>query len=505
MNAVAILNAVTSPSATTDLQALARMDTLAYGQRRDASAKALGVSVLILDKAVREAQAQIRKEELERAAVEKGVEESPQLRYAKSIGLEGSYCKRGGVVFRWMDTHWEAQNGQNGKELESAALHFLVECAADKVSEKLAQSAVATAALYLPELPAPAAVLQHTPIVPTRDGYLIVNHNQVTLRPADKADGITYVLSCGYDPFATCPRFNTFLVEALPDQSMRDYLQEYLGYTLLSDTRHEIAAWLIGEGGTGKGTVGVVAQGLHRRVVAIDLEHVNSFTMACIVDASLVYIDETPRRKIPEQIMKSAISGDRMSSDVKNRDPISFAPTAKWLINGNHLPPLSDHSTGFWRRFIIFPFSIKPKVRIPCLGETIVETELEGVLNWALAGLQRLLKRGSFAPLPEVMQRIKDEAIVSANSVASWADECEVKISEDGGLSSKDDAYQYYRRWAARNGLGMVSNNTFWERMPTVVPRLVQSRPRINGRQVPSANLTWPPEVAAGLLFAQTG
>lgn len=330
------------------------------------------------------------------------------------------------------------------------------------------------------------------PILPTRSGYIEFGEDgqSVTLRPAQKEDGVTYILDCEFDPFATAPRFDAFLAEALPDEAVRNFLQEFAGYTLLGDTRHELAAWLIGEGGTGKGTFGVIMQALHRKTVALALDGLEGFKLCGLADASLVYVDETPTSRINEQALKTAISGDLMQADIKNRDPISFAPTAKWIVNGNHLPPISDHTTGFWRRFVIFPFNVKPAVKQPMLAEQIVDQELPGVLNWALTGLKRLLVRGGFPALPPAMQEFKDAAQRNADSVASWIDECEILIDEVA-VRLKDDAYGYYSRWCRDHGLSPASSNKFWTRMAAALPELETSRPRQDGRQICCVNLRW--------------
>lgn len=469
------------------LEELAVLSILEYGKVREVAARSLGLSISLLDRAVREQQSK-NKAEAKRSMKENTEKISPQMQYALALNEDGNFAGKGGVIFKWVGTHWEAQKG---KELEADAVRFCFQVAPERTSERLAESAVATAALYVDRLPDPDK-LSGMPLVPTRSGYLEVRPDKVVVRTAKKEDGLTYVLNCGFDEGADCSRWVNFLDEALPNPEIRNYLQEYVGYTLLADTRHEVAAWLIGEGGTGKGTTGVVVQALHRKVVAIDLENANQYTMASILDASLIYIDETPKSRIPEQAIKSAISGDMMSSDVKNRDPISFCPTGKWWLQGNHLPPLSDHTSGFWRRFIIFPFNIKPKDKIPLLAESIVEHELEGVLNWALAGLQRLLARGGFDTLPREMQILKDEAMLGSNSVASWADEMEVTIDAEG-TASKEQTYGCYRDWCVRNGMKAVSSDTFTKRLFSVFPELQTSKPRISGRQTPSYNLKFLP------------
>jgi hypothetical protein len=62
---------------------------------------------------------------------------------------------------------------------------------------------------------------------------------------------------------------------------------------------------------------------------------------------------------------------------------------------GNHLPAITDHSTGFWRRWDVVPFSvtIPERERDPLLANTITVGKLPGHLNVWQGG-------GCFSPLP---------------------------------------------------------------------------------------------------------
>lgn len=65
------------------------------------------------------------------------------------------------------------------------------------------------------------------------------------------------------------------------------------------------------------------------------------------VGASLVYVDQVPRKPIDEQRLKSMIAGERIPVDRKYCEPLSIHIRGKWLVLGNPLPAITDHSTDF--------------------------------------------------------------------------------------------------------------------------------------------------------------
>jgi putative DNA primase/helicase len=401
-------------------------------------------------------------------------EKSVQLRFAEHVQhQEKQFAVKDGVGYHWEGTHWQSVSNL---ELEREALQFISQRNPEKAHEKTARSAAATAILNGEELKKANSTL-----IPTLSGYVSVENQRTTLTPASPDHGINYVLNCDYDPFAQCPKFDEFLEEALPDQEVRAFLQEYAGYTLLGDTRHQLAAWLVGEGGTGKGTFAQIMQALHRQTVALSLDGLDGFKLAGLQSASLVCVDETPQR-VDEQRLKTLISGDMIQIDRKYQDPLTLRPTAKWIVNANTLPAISDHSTGFWRRWLIFPFNVKPiKVR-PLLGETIIDAELSGVLNWCIAGLQRLLAREHFPELPQIMREAHITGKKQSNSVAAWVEDDGINTAENV-KNTRADVYSRYSWWCRESGTKAVSVQKFWERMRDIFPGEV-SESRWSGREM---------------------
>ena len=267
-------------------------------------------------------------------------------------------------------------------------------------------------------------------------------------------------------------RFDDFLQTALPDEKVRARVQEYIGYTLMSDSRYQRAQLWLGTGANGKGVLANIVQELHGNTAAVSLDDLGGFNLSVLIGASLIFVDEIPKNRIDEQILKSLIAGERIQIDRKYEKPVSIHVRGKWLVLGNHLPTVTDHSIGFWRRWDVVPFNveIEEAKRNPLLAQNIINSEMSGVLNWALEGLLRLQQRGAFeAVLPVAMQNFLSETKRETNSVQAWFEESDV-ISTDTISVPKDDIYEHYRNWCGRNGIPPMGSPRFWGTARSIAP-----------------------------------
>lgn len=304
--------------------------------------------------------------------------------------------------------------------------------------------------------------------------------------------GLRHVLACHYDPHAPSPSdFIEFIHRILPDEDVRLRVQEYLGYTLLSDTRFQRAQIWLGTGANGKGTLANLVQALHQKTAAVQLDCLEGFRMAGMIGASLIYCDEAPQRNINEQAMKSLIAGELVQIDRKHRDPLTVRVNGKWLILANHIPSVADQSTGFWRRFDVVPFPVEipEKDRDPLLAKRIIARELPGVLNWCLDGLARLLARGRFNEvLPATMLSATQAAKTETNSVHAWCNDVGIGLKTTVD-TIKADAYTAYAVWCRGNGMVPVASTKFWKRLPDAVGVVVEGRMMVKGQRVRSCNV----------------
>ena len=382
------------------------------------------------------------------------------------------------ILWNWKGTHWE---NASEDDAERDAYKWLEKNSFEHTTAANAKSAVSAAKLHLPKTPS-----KDSPnvIIPCLNEYVHVFDDRIEQHPHDRTEGIKHLISCDYDPSNNLtPLFTNLLNTSLPSLAIRSRVQEYIGYTLIRDARFQRAQIWKGSGANGKGVLANVVQALHHKTTAIDPADLKGFKLSSMIGASLMYVDECPMRGIQEQTLKSLIAGEAVQIDRKYKDPITTKILGKWVILANHMPATTDQSEGFWRRFDIIPFdhTVSENKRIANLADQIINTELSGVLNWALEGLMRLLKRGHFEiELPPEMVEAKSKAKQETNSMEAWFIEEDISV---GSLAttSKTKVYEHYSSWCKRSGMIALASPRFWGRMKQDKKGLLNLRDRKSG------------------------
>lgn len=289
----------------------------------------------------------------------------------------------------------------------------------------------------------------HPEYLPCANGVLHIPSR--TLLPHTPDLHATSGLEYNYDPNAKAPAFMRALQ---PIKDAAEFLQEFAGYALTPDVKHEIAVWLKGPKGSGKSTVVVGLQFMlgHRAGLLglADIER-SRFALSRLPNYTLAVSTEQPETFIKASyVLNSIISGEEITIEQKFKDAVNIKPTAKILWAMNQLPRVSDPDDGIMRRVkvILFP-ELPESERDPEVKET-VKTEGAGILNWALDGFDRLKNRGKFAPPPSVINATKDfqekndiPAIFLQDVNANYDPTYKIKASE---------LYEKYKDWCIANG-----------------------------------------------------
>jgi putative DNA primase/helicase len=120
----------------------------------------------------------------------------------------------------------------------------------------------------------------------------------------------------------------------------------------------------------------------------------------------------------------------------------------------------------------------------PLLAKRIIETELGGVLLWALVGLGETICAGKLPPLPKAMLRAVDDGKRETNSVLAWFDDDRIEC--DGtSWTPRADVYGDYQRWARERGYSPVNETKFWMRLKLIEPAACGTVARkINGKTI---------------------
>lgn len=91
------------------------------------------------------------------------------------------------------------------------------------------------------------------------------------------------------------------------------------------------------------------------------------------------------------------------------------------MVNANELGKEVEITDGFFRRYLIFPFNVKISVERQDkeLASTIIKSELSGILNWVIEGLQRLVFQQRFTETVEMTEALK-QYIEDSDSVRQF-------------------------------------------------------------------------------------
>ncbi len=294
------------------------------------------------------------------------------------------------------------------------------------------------------------------------------------LRPHDPEHHSTVQLPVRWNPDAQCPRIDRFLNEVAPGLS--DFLDEVIGYTVAPGNPLHRAVLLLGGGRQGKGTFLRMVEALIGSVncASITPHQIadNRFAAASLYGRQANIAGDLEARLIERtDTFKMLTGGDTISAEHKYGQSFTFRSHATMLFSANEPPAVRDHSEGFYSRWIIVPFeqTIPPEKRIP---EHILDrrlranTELEGLLARAVAGLRRLMDRGDFDP-PDPVRQAGEAFRVATDPIAAWLEERTV-VHPDGFSPRRSVAYESYRNWCFENGRKPVGSATFYNRVRAV-------------------------------------
>ena len=280
------------------------------------------------------------------------------------------------------------------------------------------------------------------------------------LLPASPDILVSKRASVAYDPDATCPRFLKFMREVQPDGDIRDYLRRWAGYSLTGLSTEQVFNFYYGHGANGKTVfVEIIAWLLGDYSMKISTEMLMQHTrnpqsaspdIVGLKGIRFVYCSETEEgQRLSASRVKELTGSDTLVGRPLYGAPVTFQPTHKLVIVGNHKPEIGDISNGMWRRVSLVSF----EVTIP---EASRDTELEGklkdegsgILNWALDGLRDWLKNG--LQIPDQVKAATAAYREEMDVVGEWIAEC---CTVGSGYSTKKDSiYASYQSWAEANG-----------------------------------------------------
>lgn len=305
---------------------------------------------------------------------------------------------------------------------------------------------------------------------PSRD---IVYLNNMTLKVSESGiyetkDTFTLNrLSVDYNEGEKSPIWDKFLSSLFEEDDIIT-LQEYIGYCLVPTTIAQKALIMTGRGGEGKSVVGEVLQAMFKNsMVQGELHKLqeNRFMMAQLENKLLFYDDDLQSSALTDTgtFKKLVTATIPVLVERKGEPHYEMLPYARILASGNKgLEACYDHTEGFYRRLILLRCKEKPANRKDdkLLAKKIIKSELEGILNWALEGLERLMINQWEFTISEATQEAILDAQRDGNSIIPFIEDFGTLKYGGGEQITSSDLYDAYEMWCEDNAMKPLAMRT---------------------------------------------
>ncbi|MCC3359418.1 phage/plasmid primase, P4 family [Bacillus sp. REN16] len=285
-----------------------------------------------------------------------------------------------------------------------------------------------------------------------------------TFGPYESHYHTAFQLNVDYEIDAQCPRFLEYIKVSLSEDDVKT-VQEMIGYLATTDIKAQKAFILYGPGNTGKSVLIDVIERIigYDYVSNIPFQDLGAkFSTVRLFGKLLNSYSDLPQGSIKDTgIFKSLVSGDSIHGEDKFEKGFDFRNTARFLFATNKLPSnFVDQSTGFYRRLILIPFqNVVSKENIDRDLNDVLFQEREGIVQWALVGLRRLIKNNHEFTESEDARKLMGEYKKSNNSVLFFADEC-CQLDPVAKISGKV-LYDAYKKACLDARLTSVSQREF--------------------------------------------
>lgn len=280
-------------------------------------------------------------------------------------------------------------------------------------------------------------------------------------------------LPVSYNPDASEPkRWLKFLNELLDSEDIPT-LQEFMGYCLIPCTKAQTMLLIIGKGGEGKSRIGVVLRnilGENMNTGSIKKLETNRFCPADQEGRLLLLDDDMSIEGLPStNVIKTIVTAEgKMDLEKKGQQSYQGLIYARLIGLGNGaLKALYDRSQGFYRRQLILTTKDKPADRIDDknLSQKLI-SESDGIINWCLEGLYRLVENGFEFTLSDKAKRNKSEVIRDNNNIVEFLNSDGYIAFDPKGTATSKDLYKIYSDWCYDNAIKpVVAAVTFFKHM----------------------------------------
>ncbi len=313
------------------------------------------------------------------------------LRFLKDRSLAYSETSKRYHLHHAATHRWEELTGnQLQRELKSWMLGSWGHTAKVSTFKQMVAEIEINAPLWQPK--------RHPGKLVVRNGVLDFSGKTVALLPHDSTMQFEYSLDVEYRPDAKCPKFHDLLNQAVADDD-QELIQKWVGSALAGHNQSQVALVLVGNPGTGKGTLVNLITNLIgvRQTAELRVDKFNErFELSAYLGKRLLVAPEIPSDLLSLHgigRLKALVGQDRMEAEVKFQNRrVAMEGDFHVILHGNRLcaQPWSADVDAFRRRLLIVDFNRTQPVRpVPNLAGQIWCEEAAGILAWAVAGVRK--------------------------------------------------------------------------------------------------------------------
>lgn len=310
-----------------------------------------------------------------------------------------------------------------------------------------------------------------------------------------------------YNPDANCDKLIDFWNQILqnPEEDIV-VMQELCGWMLYKDYSPERMVMMYGDGRNGKGKTITILQHF------IGIKNYSNITLTQLDGKTNQYSSSVLLNKLANfggdiadtdfkdtSVLKGLTGRDMIDAPRKYKDNIQFKNYAKMFFACNKPPRIYDDEEGFWNRWLWlrFPYTflskkdyearnghLNPyyKIRDENIVDGLITPEqMSGLFNWAVIGLNRLLKNSDFSQTLTTHE-IKSEWKKRSDSFYSFC--MDHVVAAPGRYIDKEELRRAYHLYVTKNGIRSSSDKNMSVNLSTLFGSS-ESRPSgDDGRQI---------------------
>lgn len=325
--------------------------------------------------------------------------------------------------------------------------------------------------------------------------YMLSDQGRVQRVPLTLAHRQRFMIRWDPDFEAEPTRINEMLESAFDGDSPEeqiDLVWQTAGCALFQLlARHQLALMLLGREGSGKSTWQRVLEAVFPASAVSAVSPAvwsREYNVASLAGKLLNVVGElSDDAPIPAAAFKNVTGNNLIEGRHPTHRPFYFVCKASHVFASNVLPPTTDRTEAFFRRWRVIRFKNRVAAdRVdPDLLAKILDEEMPAFLAYAFRGAERVSEARRVRTTPAhdaVMAKWK----AAANPVLQFLLDAEwVELDPEAVVVKTRDAYATYRKWAAEVGMrNPFGRNHFLDLVDSSGASIGVGRRKSNGQDV---------------------